>query len=181
MLTMNDLLDAFGIIHPTQKLKKHPKMQQILNFCNDNGIDVYEHEKEIQEDAFCILLDEIHSVETLLKIINNTGVFLSLNYYPREIAIFYNLYNPDILQYSEYTEILIDPEYLKYATKEWTEHQFLQQTKVLKVSGQRLSLRENPSGSSEEDFVESYLFNLEALKEAKEKNLLKEAIEKISE
>lgn len=179
MITMKDLIKAFGIKNPTEKVRKHPKMKQILAYCNEKEVDIYEHFEDINEDAFCILLDHIHSIETFLQIINHTGVFLSINFHPKEIACFYNLYRPEI-PYSEYANILLDPEYLTYASKEWTENLIFHQQKVLSISNQKLSVRKNPHDPEDEDYIDSYLLNLISLNEAKNLHLLKEAIEKLS-
>ena len=180
-MTMNELLNAVGIKKPSLRIKKHPKMLQVLKYCNDHDIDIYENGMDINEDAFLVLLENIHSIETLAEILKNSAVLLSIDFNPKEIALFYNLYDPEVLQYNTESEILIDKEYLKYATKEWTEKYFLAQPKVLHVSKNRMMLRNNPRDCYDEDYLETSLLNLVALKKAKDLGLLKEAIKKISE
>ena len=117
-LNINEFLKLLGVKNPTNKIKKHPKVLQILNYCNQNDKDLYEHNFSIKEESLIILIENIHSTETLLQILTNVSVLLNLDEYPLQLATFYNLYNPQILTYSEYSDILIDEEYLKYATKE---------------------------------------------------------------
>lgn len=179
MMTVKELLKVIGIKKPTIKLMTHPKLIQVLNCCNEQDITVYEHDFVINEDAFIVFLDNIHSIETLFELLKNVSFLLSINYNPKEIAIFYNLYDSKKLQYNEDSEILIDDEYLMYATKEWTENTFIKQDKVLYISDKRMILKPNLKKIDEDDYVESYLLNLIALKKAKELGLLKEAIKKL--
>ena len=176
-MTKEELLNALGIKHPTASLLNHPKVLELLNYCNINDATIYERDLEIKEDAFKILIENIHSFETLLTILHNTGVILSLEYYPKEIATFYNLYNSKKLQYSEDVNILIDEEYLKYASKEWTEDVFINEERLLCIDNQSFTLKEPKSL----DDAPIYLLNLAALKEAQERGLLKEAIAKFME
>lgn len=178
-MTMIEFLTFLGIENPTEKSMLHPKMKQFLDYCNKMDSDLYEHSFSIQEDAFLTLLETIHSMEKLLSLLKMSHVLLNINYSPKEIATYYNLYSIDFLPYSEDTKILMDEEYLKYATVEWTEKEFLAKQKVLVVLDDHLSFK-IPHPENEEEEVESYLLNLVALKEAKEKNLLKEAITLLS-
>ena len=176
-MTKEELLNTLGIKHPTDSLLNHPKVLELLNYCNINDATIYEGNFEIKEEAFKILLENIHSFETLLVILHNTGVLLSLEYHPKEIALFYNLYDSEKLQYSEYADILISDEYLKYASKEWTEDVFLHEERVLYFDNQSFMLQE-PSPNDEAPI---YLLNLTALKKAQDRGLLKEAIAKFME
>ncbi len=178
-MTITELIKILGIKNPTLKIKNHLKMLQLLDFCNSH--DIYEHGFEIKEENFLTLLENINSLEILLEILKNPAVLLNIDFVPKEMACFYNIYNPEILQYSPEAEILIDEEYLKYATKEWTENVLKNQTKILEVSNNKLILKENPYGEDDEEYLESYLLNLVTLKKCKELNLLKEAIEKLSQ
>ena len=178
-MTINELIKGLNIKNPTSKIKNHPKMFQLLDFCNSH--DIYRSHIYIGEEGFLTLLENINSLETLLIILRNPGVLMDIDYYPEELACFYNIYNPEILQYGPEARILIDEEYLKYATKEWTENVLKNQTKVLEVSNNKLTLKENYYDEDDENSLESYLLNLVALKKCKELNLLKEAIEKLSQ
>lgn len=173
-MTMKEMLETFGIKNPTSKSINHPKMRQLLNYCNKNDIDIFEHDFLINEDAFLTLVQNIHSFETLMLIVKKASVLLNIDYNPKEMAIFYNYYDPQILQYNLDNEILIDEEYLKYASKEWTEHNFINQRKILVWENDRLILKENPY--HDEEYIASFDLNVQALKKAKEHNLLKEAI-----
>lgn len=176
-MTKEELLNAFGIKQPTDSLLNHPKVLELLNYCNINDATIYEGALEIKEEAFKVLLENIHSFETLLVIMHNTGVVLSLEYHPKEIATFYNLYNPKKLQYSEDANILITDEYLKYASKEWTEDIFFNEERVLHINNQNFILKEK----SAFDDTPTYLLNLKALEEAQDMGLLKEALAKFME
>ncbi len=179
-MTMKELIKILGIKTQNSQLQKHPKMIAFLNYINEKDLDIYEHGFTIKEESFQILLENSNSFNTLLKILKQSCVLLNLDFQPKEIARFYNLYNPQILQYSINSKILIDPEYLKYATKEWTEEKFVNHQKVLYVSPKRIILKDNPHKPDEEDYIDNYLLNLTALQKAKDLNLLKEAILKLN-
>lgn len=174
-MTTKELLETFGIKNPSLKLIKHPKVLQILAYCNQFDVTLYEHDFEIQEDVFLIFLDNINEIATLLKLLKRTDILLNLNFNPQEIARFYNLYDSEKLQYSEYTKILIDDEYLKYATKEWTEMKLLKENKVLSITNKEIKLIDN------KEEVDSFLLNLISLQKAHDLGLLFEAISKLSE
>ena len=175
---MNELLNMIGI-DDKSKLKKHPKMKLFLNYIIENNCDVYEHGFYIKADCFQVLLENIHSFDVLLEILKKSADLLSINFNPKEMADFYNLYDPRIIQFSKDALILIDEEYLKYTTIKWTVEKFLKIDKVLYVSKERIILKDNPNKDDEYKYVESYLLNFVALKKAKELNLLKEAIERL--
>ena len=178
-MTVEELLEILGIQKNQHLLINHPKMLQLLAYCTQEDVSVYEHSFEIKGEAFLVLLEEIHSLQVLVEILKKSSVLLNLNDTPYEIAKFYNLYYPHFLEYSVDSAILIDDEYLKYATKEWTENQFLQFQKILKIEDGKVFLQEH--SSQQEEDIECYLYNLVALKQAKEAHLLKEALQKMME
>ena len=179
-MTINDLIKIFGIKDPTDKIKKHPKVIQILDYCNNHDVILYRHHFYTLEKNFIILIENLNSIETLLKMLKKSVILLNIDFDAYEMAKFYNIYDPNILSYNEDTEILMDEEYLKYTTKEWTENVFFNQKKILTISKNRIYLRRNTISEDSENYIESYLLNLVKLKEAKELGLLKEAIIKLS-
>lgn len=176
-MTKEELLNALGIKHPTDSLLNHPKVLELLNYCNTNDATIYEGYMEIKEEPFKVLIENIHSFETLLVILHNTGVILSLEYHPKEIATFYNLYDSNKLQYSEEANILTTDEYLKYASKEWTEDVFFKEERVLYINNQSFTLQ----ASKSDDEAPAYLLNLVSLQKAQDMGLLKEALAKFME
>ena len=52
--------------------------------------------------------------------------------------------------------------------------------KILNITNNKITLTDNPNDRFDENYTEEYLLNLVELKKAKELNLLKEAIEKLS-
>ena len=177
-MDIDELIKILGIKNPTKKIKEHPKMLQLLEYTKSH--DIYEHDFIIQEDAFITLLENINSLDVLLNILKKSYILLGINYHALEYAKFFNLYNPEILDYSLDANILFDEEYLKYASIEWTEEILKNQEKVLEINNKTLTLKDNGDEESV-DYLESFLLNLIALKEAKNLGLLKDAIRKLSE
>ncbi len=175
---MEELIKALGIKNPTKKIKEHPKMLQLLEYTKLH--DIYEHDFDIQEDAFITLLENINSLDVLLNILKKSYILLGINYHALEYANFFNLYDPGVLDYSLDAAILVDEEYLKYASVEWTQGILKKQEKVLEINDKTLTLKDNEDDDSE-DYIESFLLNLVSLKKAKDLGLLKDAIKKLSE
>ena len=176
---MEELIKALGIKNPTDKIRKHPKMLQLLEYTKLH--DIYEHDFDIQEDAFITLLENINSLDVLLNILKKSYILLGINYSALEYAKFFNIYNPEVLDYYDSeSAILVDEEYLKYASVEWTEEILKNQEKVLVINDKTLTLKDNEDEESV-DYIESFLLNLVALKKAKDLGLLKDAIKKLSE
>ncbi len=177
-MNMNELLNTINI-NDKKILKNHPKMILFLKYINENNCDIYEHDFAINAKAFQILLETINSFSTLLEILKKSADLLSINFNPKQMANFYNLYNPNIIQYSKDAEILMDQEYLKYTSIKWTEEKFLNLNKVLYITNNRIILKNNPHNPNDYKYIESYLLNLVSLKKAKDLNLMKQALIKL--
>ncbi len=173
---MEELLNILGIKKNRDVLKGNLKMQQFYNYIKETDADVYEHGFDIDGKAFLLLLTYINSFKTLLGILKRSNDLLGINYNPKQMALFYNLYDYNLLSYNEDNEFLIDEEYLSYASVWWTENKLLKEEKLLYICSDKLMLRSSKAYGD----VPSYLVNIRTLKMAKEKNLLKEAIMKIT-
>ena len=46
-MTKEELLNTLGIKHPTDSLLNHPKVLELLNYCNINDATIYEGNFEI--------------------------------------------------------------------------------------------------------------------------------------
>lgn len=181
-ISLKDFIQATSIKLTTKEIFKDTKANQLIQYINDNNIDIYENDLNINEKSFLELLHSVHSLDTFLKILNNIANILSIDYHYQEMAMLYNMYDPQKIGYMPYNEfsILLDNEYLKYASKEWTENYLINYPRILHVYKDKIISRKSNKYEDDVDYIHPLYLNLEALKIAKENNLLKEAIEKIS-
>lgn len=180
-ITLKEFINATKIKLTTKEIYKNTKVKQLIAYINEHDIDIYESDISINEGAFLELLENVHSLDTVLKILSSTADLLSINYKAKQIADFYNLYDADKFEGLSYEEakILLDEEYLKYASKEWTESKLLSYPRIIHVSSKRIISRANSKSEDDEDFVEPIYINLRALEEAKQNKMLKEAVSRI--
>ena len=210
---MEELIKVLGIKNPTDKIRKHPKMLQLLQYVKSHDIYLYVSDEndiftengeeddveydnymfKINEDAFITLLENINSFEVLIKMLRREYLLVCINYNALEDAKFFNIYDPDVVIRSLEADILVDEEYLKYASVEWTVEVLMKHPKVLQIKGKKLTLKDNvmPEYNSvywDTDHNEDYIINkfrfelnLRALNKAKKLGLLKEAIKMLSE
>lgn len=181
-IALKDFIKALNIKLTTKEIYKDTKVKQLIKYINDNNIDIYENGLYINEQAFLELLHNIHSLDTFIKILYSNANLLNINYHVKEMIMLYNMYDPKKVGYMPYEEfsILLDKEYLKYASKEWTEDYFINYPRILHVYKDRVISKCNNKYEDEVDYIRPLFLNLEALKKAKENGLLKEAINKIS-
>lgn len=180
-ITVKEFIDATKIKLTTKEIYKNTKVKQLIDYINENDIDICENDISINEDAFLELLESVHSLDSVLKILSRTSDLLSINYRAKQIADFYNLYDTDKFEGLSYEQakILLDEEYLKYASKEWTESHFLGYPRIIHVSAKRVISRANTKSEDDEDYIEPIYINLRALEKAKQQNLLKEVVLRI--
>lgn len=181
VMTIKEFIEATKIKVSTKEIYQSTKVKQLMDYINEHDIEIYENDIAIKEEAFLELLENIHSLDVFLKILSRTADVLSINYHPRELAMFYNMYDPDKFDGISYEEakILLDEEYLKYASKEWTESKLLSYPRTLHVSSSRIISRKNNKSEYDEDYIEPIYINLRALNDAKDRKLLKEAVSRI--
>lgn len=181
-IALKDFIKALNIKLTTKEIYKDTKVKQLIKYINDNNIDIYENDLYINEEVFLELLHNIHSLDTFVRILYSNASLLNINYHVKEMIMLYNMYDPRKIGYMSYDEfsILIDKEYLKYASKEWTEDYFINYPRILHVYKDRVVSKCNTRYEDEVDYVRPLFLNLDALKKAKENGLLKEVINKIS-
>ena len=217
-MDIEKLIKILEIKNPTDKIREHPKMLQLLQYIKlhdiysnvpdeniiftENGEEddveypVFDYDNfmyKINEDAFITLLENINSFEVLIKMLRREYLLVCINYNALEDAKFFNIYDPDVVIRSLEADILVDEEYLKYASVEWTVEVLMKHPKVLQIKGKKLTLKDNvmPEYNSvywDTDHNEDYIINkfrfelnLRALNKAKKLGLLKEAIKMLSE
>jgi len=180
-ITLKEFIEATKIKLTTKEIYKNTKVKQLIDYINEYDIDIYESDVSINEEAFLELLDNVHSLDVVLKILSRTADLLSINYRAKQIADFYNLYDADKFEGLSYEEakILLDEEYLKYASKEWTESHLLSYPRIIHVSTKRIVSKANTKSEDDEDYIEPIYINLRALEKAKQNKLLKEAVSRI--
>lgn len=181
-ITLRDFIEATKIKLTTKEIYQSTKVKQLIDYINEYNIDIYESDISINEEAFLELLENVHSLDVVIKILSKTSDLLSINYRSKQIATFYNLYDVDKFEDLSYEEakILLDEEYLKYASKEWTESKLLSYPRVLHISSNsRIISRKNSKSEDDEDYIEPIYINLKALEKAKQNKLLKEAVLRI--
>ena len=64
-----EFLSIIGII-PTKELLDNSKLKQIINYINENDIVIFDTGIYIKKEAFEILLNDVNSVETIIKILS---------------------------------------------------------------------------------------------------------------
>lgn len=182
VINLKEFIDVTNIKLTTKEIYEDTKVKQLITYINDNDIDIYENNLYINEDAFLELLHNIHSLDVFLRIIYSSVNILSIEYHGKEMAMLYNMYDPKKIGYMSYDEfnILLDEEYLKYASKEWTEDYLINYPRILYVYKDKVVSRRNTKYEDEKDYIRPLYLNLKALRKAKENGLLKEAIKKIS-
>lgn len=176
-----EFLSIIGII-PTKELLDNSKLKQIINYINENDIVIFDTGIYIKKEAFEILLNDVNSVETIIKILSTDADVMCLNRDAKNITKFYNLYNFKFVEWlGKNTEILIDEEYLKYATKEWTENVLFNSNKIIHIGKERVTIRENPHKKDTSNYIAPIELNIESLIQAKQKGILKEVLQKATQ
>lgn len=171
-----EFLNVAGIA-PTKELLDNPKIKQIVDFVNKHGFILYDTDAYIKPEVFNTLIDYIHSAEAIIQILNRESEATSLNTHLDSIIKFYNLYDPYKVQWlGKDTAILVDEEYLKNSTKEWTENVLFKSNKIIFVGQKRVTIRENRYSKDEPKYIEPIELNVTALRVAKERGMLKQAI-----
>lgn len=176
MVIMKGFLKKLNV-QPTEEILKNPKMKQIVDYVEANDIEIYESEEVINSNAFNVLLTNINSIEALAHILNKSSIVGCINYHAETLAKFYNLYDYTKVEWlGERTRILVDAEYLKYATKEWTEDILFKSNKIIHIGKERLIFKEN----MDED-LNPIEHNIRVLQEAKERGILSSVISRATQ
>lgn len=163
-------------VEPAEEILKNPKMKQIVEFINKNDVIIYESDEVVNAKAFNTFLENINSIEAIINILNKPSIVSAINYYPEILAEFYNLYDfKKVTWYGKKSRILIDSQYLKVASKEWTEDVLFQSRKNIYLNNGKVTLREEKS----EDVI-PIEHNISVLARAKDEGVLFEVITKVT-
>ena len=173
--------EALKLIHvKPDMVKDHPKVKAFIQYVKDNDLYLGETNVGMNSDDFIRLVEGIQSFTTLSKILAKPRDFLSVSSQCDNMIKWYNIYNPeklDCIFHKEEASILIDKEYFKYASVEWTEDIFQHIEKVLVFNGDKYELQDNPLKEDDNEYIDSYSLNVSTLYYAKKNGTLKEAIE----
>lgn len=170
-------------IKPTKELLANTKLATIVDYINANDINVTINEEYINPQSFSRFLEEIRSVKTAVSILNASNAAFIINFYGKEIASWYNLYNPEKFRWinSDYSQVLLSNEYLKVAPIEWTETVFKKFDKIVTVGKDgRVIVRNNVHSEDEEGYIDPIYMNMMALSVAKDKGLIGKVVNRIS-
>lgn len=168
----------------TKEVEENLKVRQLVEYINKNNIEYSDvGEDIISKDAFIKFIENINSLEVAVKVISKYPNLAGIDSTPELAAKFFNIYDIDIYPGSFVAELIIDKEYLKYASVEWTKTHILNYSfeRVLEICNGNISVKDNIlTEENELDFIPGIHQNVEALKIAKKNNILKRAIERLN-
>ena len=170
----------------TKEVEENTKVKQLVTYINQNHLEYSElGEKVISKDSFLKFMENINSVSDAAKVLQEYRNLSSIGYEPEQVAKFFNVYSPLKFSYpgNYISELLLDEEYLKLASIEWTREHILTYSfdKLLEIKGRKMIIKENVlTEENEDEYMPSTDQNVEALKTAKKNSLLKKAIESLT-
>ena len=132
-----------------------------------------------------IFLNNINSIEVAARLLGKYRNLMAIEQEPEKVANFFNTYSVENFTYpgEDVASLLLDKEYLKYASVEWTREHVLSFSfgKVLQVSGKKVSTTINAlTDENEDEYIPNVESNIEALKKAQKNKVLKKAIESLA-
>ncbi len=174
-----DFCDLFSI-DCTKELVKNEKFKKLIQYINKNHIEyLYNEEKVMSTQRFITFLEEIKSVSLAAELIKDYKDLTAIGINPKMVAKYYNVYPKNYFYYpgSYMADILTDDNYLKLATIDWTKEHIFDGNydKILVIKKDGILVKENKSKD-----MPSMHQNIEALYQAREKGILKEAIESLN-
>ena len=159
-----------------KELQNNPKINQIINYIENNDINYLINSNYINEEKFLYFITNMKSANNIIEILNNDAYLLNFNYDYKELVKFLNIYNPKSINMIAGSMILTDKEYLKYATIEWTQDIFSKSELIIKLYKDKVEFKENPLKPKDIEYISAFEQNLRVLAIAKEQKSLKEVI-----
>lgn len=167
----------------TKEIKENLKVRQLVEHINQNNIEYSDVEEDIlSKEAFIKFIENINSLKVATKVISEYPNLAGIEFNPELVAKFFNIYDISIYPGSFVAELLVNEEYLKYASVEWTKEHILSFSfnKVLEIKENKIIVKDNILTEDNEDkYMPGMHQNIEALKFAMKNNILKETIESL--
>lgn len=177
-MEVKQFLNAIGV-EPTKELLNNPKIKQLVEFIAANRYDTLYSEGEISPIAFEYLVNNSNSLENVSCILCDPVLSFILSSEYEELVKFYNTYDyKKTSWFGHKTMILVDDEYLAYATKEWTQDVLFKSNKIIKLRKDRVIFENNPYEKDDYNYIDPIEINLITLLKAKQEGRLKEVITK---
>ena len=167
----------------TKEVEENLKVRQLVEYINKNNIEYSDLGEDIlSKEAFINFIENVNSLKIASKVIGEYPNLAAIEFNPELVAKFFNIYDISIYPGSFIAELLVDEEYLKYASVEWTKEHILSFSfdKVLEIEKDKIIVKENKlTEENEDEYLPGMHQNVEVLKYAIKKNILKEAIESL--
>ena len=167
----------------TKEIEENLKLRQLVEYINKNNIEYSEvGEDIISKEAFIKFIEKIKSIKVASKVIGKYPNLAPIELNPELVANFFNIYDISIYPGSFVAELLVNEEYLKYASVEWTQEHILSFSfdKIIKFEKNKIIVKENKlTEENEAEYLPGMHPNVEALKKAFKKGVLKQAIESL--
>lgn len=167
----------------TKEIEENLKLRQLVEYIHKNNIEYSEvGEDIISKEAFRKFIENIKSIKVASKVIGKYPNLAPIEFNPELVAKFFNIYDISIYPGSFVAELLVNEEYLKYASVEWTQEHILSFSfdKIIEIEKDTIIVKENKLTEENEDrYLPGMHQNVEALKKALKKGILKQAIESL--
>lgn len=175
-----DFLRSFGL-KATKEIKDNAKVKQINNYIEKNDIAHSTSSTYINEDKFLYFILNMKSIPNIIEVLNNESYLLNFNYEYKDLAKFFNIYNPKRISMISGARILTDEEYLKYASIEWTQNVFSKSELIIKLHKDKVQFEQNPYSQKDVRYISAFEQNLRTLVEAKKLGILKDVIKRATD
>lgn len=171
-----EFLNQLGI-NATKELTSNPKINQIVKYMRENNKYIFSTGYKINSDEFIYFINNMNSIENIVGVLNTPVMMRNFSDSYKKYIKVLNIYNiKKIKWYGDYTLILADEEYLENATVEWTQDVLFKSNKIIKLSKDRVTFKENTYSEDDYDYISPIKLNLRTLNEAKTQGRLKEVL-----
>ena len=103
----------------TKEIEENLKLRQLVEYIHKNNIEYSEvGEDIISKEAFRKFIENIKSIKVASKVIGKYPNLAPIEFNPELVAKFFNIYDISIYPGSFVAELLVNEEYLIYASVE---------------------------------------------------------------
>lgn len=174
-MNSKEFLKDLGV-EPTKELVNHPKIKQLIKYLDDNNTYSVIFEDYIRPETFLYFIDNMNSIKNIAVLLNQSVFSTLFNFEYEKYIKLYNIYDAEIIPLYACTEVLYDEDYLKFASKEWTQDVFVNSKKVIKLYKDRIVIKDYNVSPDSLEYISPFEQNLYALKKAKKEGKLGEVI-----
>ena len=176
--TYEKILSNIGIKEAKDEIIKDTKVTEFLNYIINCKDELKISEEELDINSFLYMVKNIKSFDVLLHMLNDTLIRKTMVYHLEEIVEWYNVYNPQKIRWyaREDAKLLLDEEYLKVATVDWTENSFFQLDSYFYYENGEYKLESSSIKPNDFGYIPPFYENVHTLNEEKRKGRLDKAI-----